>query len=74
MDLHGLRKSYEQGELDEEAATNKPLEQFAAWFADARRIKGLEPNAMTLATALGGGGPAARVGLVEEVGAAGRGW
>ena len=74
MDLHGLRKSYEQGELDEEAATNKPLEQFAAWFADARRIKGLEPNAMTLATASADGRPSARVVLLKEFDASGLVW
>ncbi len=70
----GLRKSYEQGELDEEAATNKPLEQFAAWFADARRIKGLEPNAMTLATASADGRPSARVVLLKEFDASGLVW
>jgi len=69
-----LRKSYEQGELDEEAATNKPLEQFAAWFADARRIKGLEPNAMTLATASADGRPSARVVLLKEFDASGLVW
>ena len=74
MDLHGLRKSYEQGELDEEAATNKPLEQFAAWFADARRIKGLEPNAMTLATADAQGRPSARIVLLKEYDDAGLVW
>lgn len=72
--LHGLRKSYEQGELDEEAATNKPLEQFAAWFADARRIKGLEPNAMTLATASADGRPSAQVVLLKEFDASGLVW
>ena len=61
-------------ELDEEAATNKPLEQFAAWFADARRIKGLEPNAMTLATASADGRPSARVVLLKEFDASGLVW
>ena len=56
------------------AATNKPLEQFAAWFADARRIKGLEPNAMTLATASADGRPSARVVLLKEFDASGLVW
>lgn len=74
MDIHGLRKSYERGELEESAATSTPLEQFAAWFADARRLEGVEPNAMTLATADAHGRPSARIVLLKEFDAAGLVW
>lgn len=76
MDIHGLRKNYEQGELDEDTATNTPLEQFTRWFADARAVRqaGFEPNAMTLATATPAGAPSARIVLLKEFDASGLVW
>ncbi|MDO5534008.1 MAG: pyridoxamine 5'-phosphate oxidase, partial [Propionibacteriaceae bacterium] len=66
MDIRGFRTSYEQGELDERDTTDVPLALFDRWFADARRVKGLEPNAMTLATADAAGHPSARIVLLKE--------
>ena len=74
MDIRGFRQSYEQGELDEASATNAPLELFSRWFGDARGLKGVEPNAMTLATADAAGRPSARVVLLKEFDASGLVW
>lgn len=74
MDIRGFRKSYEQGELDERDAADVPLQLFDRWFGDARRVKGLEPNAMTLATADGEGRPSARIVLLKEYDEAGLVW
>lgn len=66
MDVSGLRQSYEKGQLDEAEAGADPCALFDRWFEDARRLHGLEPNAMTLATADAHGRPAARVVLLKE--------
>ena len=74
MDIRGFRKSYEQGQLDEVDTTDVPLHLFDRWFGDARRVKGLEPNAMTLATADAQGRPSARIVLLKEYGEDGLVW
>ena len=74
MDIRGFRKSYEHGELDEGDATNVPLELFGRWFAEVGRVEGLEPNAMTLATADAAGHPSARIVLLKEFDARGLVW
>ncbi|MFP5415606.1 MAG: pyridoxamine 5'-phosphate oxidase [Actinomycetes bacterium] len=65
MDISALRRSYERGELVEDSASDVPLQLFDRWFADARTVKGLEPNAMTLATADAAGRPSARIVLLK---------
>lgn len=65
MDISALRRSYERGELVEDSASDVPLQLFDHWFADARTVKGLEPNAMTLATADAAGRPSARIVLLK---------
>ena len=74
MDITGFRRSYEQGELDERDTTEVPVQLFDRWFADARRVKGLEPNAMTLATADAEGRPSARIVLLKGYDDAGLVW
>ncbi|HHU40537.1 MAG TPA: pyridoxamine 5'-phosphate oxidase [Propionibacterium sp.] len=74
MDIRGFRRSYEQGELDEADTTSVPVELFTRWFDDARALKGVEPNAMTLATADEAGRPSARVVLLKEFDEAGLVW
>lgn len=66
MDLHGLRRSYESGELEESGIEDAPTALFARWFGDAGRIDDLEPNAMTLATADAAGRPSARTVLLKS--------
>ena len=48
-----------------------PIQQFAAWFAEAEQAGLPLPNAMTLATANRQGRPSARVVLLKEVDARG---
>ncbi|WP_300440941.1 pyridoxamine 5'-phosphate oxidase [Zoogloea sp.] len=63
--LADLRKTYEHGSLDEEAAAAEPLAQFSAWLGEAL-AKGLpEPNAMSLATVGEDGRPSSRIVLIK---------
>ncbi len=65
--LHGLRKSYESGELDETDTLSEPLAQFREWFEQAERAGVPEPNAMTLATVGADGRPSTRVVLIKDL-------
>jgi len=72
--LSDLRKSYEQGSLDEAATAADPFAQFSAWLAEAL-TKGLpEPNAMTLATVGADGRPSTRIVLIKGCDARGIVW
>lgn len=72
--LSDMRKSYERGELEEEAAESVPLLQFRQWFDEALAAKVQEPNAMTLATVGGDGQPSTRIVLVKDVDERGLVW
>jgi pyridoxamine 5'-phosphate oxidase len=72
--LADLRKSYEQGELDDHAAAGDPLRQFQDWFDHALKAGVPEPNAMTLATVGEDGRPSTRIVLVKGVDARGFVW
>ncbi len=76
MDLRiaDLRKSYEQAELDESAAAQRPLAQFEAWLQQAIDARLPEPNAMTLATVSADGRPSTRIVLIKGVDARGLVW
>lgn len=74
MDLHGLRRSYESGELEESGTEEAPTALFARWFADAGRLPDVEPNAMALATADAAGRPSARTVLLKSFDDAGLVW
>ena len=65
QDIAQLRKSYERAALDESASHADPLQQFAAWMAEAVSAQLPEPNAMTLATVGADGRPSTRVVLVK---------
>jgi pyridoxamine 5'-phosphate oxidase len=69
-----LRKSYEQGELDEASAAAQPLRQFELWLEQAIQAQLPEPNAMTLATVGEDGRPSTRVVLIKGVDARGIVW
>jgi pyridoxamine 5'-phosphate oxidase len=69
-----LRKSYEQGELDEASAAAEPLRQFELWLEQAIQAQLPEPNAMTLATVGEDGRPSTRVVLIKGVDARGLVW
>lgn len=65
MDYQALRKEYARSGLNEREVHPDPVEQFGAWFEDARAADLPEPNAMTLATATPDGKPSARVVLLK---------
>ncbi|MFT4108254.1 pyridoxamine 5'-phosphate oxidase [Propionicimonas sp.] len=66
MDLRGMRKSYERGELDETDAGSAPLTLFRRWLDDAVAASVTEPSAMTLATVGEDGRPSTRVVLLKS--------
>jgi pyridoxamine 5'-phosphate oxidase len=74
MDIAALRKSYEQGELDEASCAADPLLQFQRWLDEALAAKLPEPNAMTLATVGANGRPSTRVVLIKGLDARGLVW
>ncbi|MCV2353831.1 pyridoxamine 5'-phosphate oxidase [Paucibacter sp. B2R-40] len=63
--LSDLRKSYEQGELDEDLAAHEPLIQFKQWLDHALVSSVPEPNAMTVATVGADGRPSTRIVLIK---------
>ena len=69
-----LRKSYERAELDEGAASERPLTQFETWLQQAVAAQVPEPNAMTLATVDANGRPSTRVVLIKGVDERGLVW
>lgn len=69
-----LRKSYEQGELDESHSDADPLRQFELWLGQALQAELPEPNAMTLATVGEAGRPSTRVVLIKGLDARGIVW
>ena len=72
--LSDLRKSYEQGELDEALAASEPLGQFKQWLDHALASPVPEPNAMTLATVGADGRPSTRIVLIKSYDARGIVW
>ena len=63
--LSDLRKSYEQGELDEALAAGEPMAQFKLWLDHALDSGISEPNAMTLATVGADQRPSTRIVLIK---------
>ncbi|HSV68560.1 MAG TPA: pyridoxamine 5'-phosphate oxidase [Methylibium sp.] len=74
MNIADLRKSYEQGELDERHSAADPLQQFSLWLDQALKAELPEPNAMTLATVGADGRPSTRIVLIKGLDARGITW
>lgn len=73
--LSDLRKSYEQGELDEALTADEPLSQFKQWLDHALASALVpEPNAMTVATVAADGKPSTRIVLIKSFDARGIVW
>ncbi|MDC8786930.1 pyridoxamine 5'-phosphate oxidase [Roseateles koreensis] len=72
--LSDIRKSYEQGELDEHLSAAEPLAQFQLWLDEALASKIPEPNAMTVATVGPNGHPSTRIVLIKSYDARGIVW
>jgi pyridoxamine 5'-phosphate oxidase len=64
-DIEKLRRSYEQGELEEAHADSIPLRLFQRWLDDAVAAKLVDPTAMTLATVGEDLRPSTRVVLLK---------
>ena len=60
-----LRKSYERAELNEDASSSAPGQQFSKWLEEAIAAQLPEPNAMTLATVGRDLRPSTRVVLIK---------
>ena len=65
MNIHGLRKEYDNPVLFREMLAADPMEQFARWFEEACKAELPEPNAMTLATVAANGQPTLRTVLLK---------
>ncbi len=72
--LADMRKNYDRDELDENDASNVPLDQFGRWLDEAIRVDVPEPTAMTLATVSADGRPSTRIVLLKEYDASGLVW
>ena len=64
MDVSELRREYQKGRLEREDLKDDPVDQFEAWFREARAAVP-EPNAMCLATCGRDGQPGARTVLLK---------
>lgn len=71
MDLADFRKEYSEVGLHRKDLQEQPVEQFAAWFAQAVECGLHEPNAMTLATVDASGMPFQRTVLLKFFDASG---
>lgn len=74
MDIHDLRRSYEESSLDFPQLKQDPVAQFELWFAAAQSEASaawFEVNAMTLATADLQGRVSARIVLLKHFSQAG---
>lgn len=71
-ELHGMRRDYVYGGLDEREAADDPYAQFRRWWDDALAAGVPDVNAMALATAGAAGDPSVRVVLLK--GFDERGW
>lgn len=65
LNLQDLRRSYQQGGLNEADMDPNPFAQFAKWFTQAEKAEILEPNAMIIATVNGDGQPSTRTVLLK---------
>ena len=71
MSIADLRLEYKRASLDLPDLDPNPIDQFAAWFAEAQAAEVPEGNAMTLATATADGVPSARIVLLKAFDARG---
>lgn len=65
MDLSEVRREYIRDHLERENLANDPIDQFDAWFEQARAAGAAEVNAMVLATAGADGQPSVRTVLLK---------
>jgi pyridoxamine 5'-phosphate oxidase len=61
-----MREQYRSTPLDETALAERPMDQFARWFAEAAAAALMEPNAMVVATVGPDGRPSTRTVLLKQ--------
>ncbi|MEM9770143.1 MAG: pyridoxamine 5'-phosphate oxidase [Cyanobacteria bacterium P01_D01_bin.73] len=67
LNVADLRQNYTRDGLHEDDVSDRPMQQFALWFAEASETDGIrEPNAMILGTVSAAGRPSARVVLLKN--------
>ncbi|MFO7724585.1 MAG: pyridoxamine 5'-phosphate oxidase [Oceanipulchritudo sp.] len=71
MDISELREDYRREALNKETLQTDPMEQFKAWFSQARKAGIKEPNSMILATVDPDGQPWTRTVLLKKLDARG---
>lgn len=72
MDLHDIRRDYEQARLSREHLAADPIEQFDRWLTAATAANVLsDPTAMTIATVNAQGQPRQRTVLLKHIDANG---
>lgn len=67
LDLAHIRQEYMRERLDESSVLGNPLDQFAAWYAEAVKAGLPTPNAMSLATVSPQHKPSTRIVLLKGV-------
>ena len=67
MSFADMRRDYTLHGLLESEVDPDPIVQFRRWFAEQQAKKGIEPNAMTVATASANGTPSARTVLLKAL-------
>lgn len=67
LNLHHIRKEYQNGKLDIESVQADPIDQFKQWLHEAINSGIEEPTAMLLATAGADLQPSARIVLLKSV-------
>lgn len=66
VDIQNLRRDYKNNTLDEGNLVKNPIIAFKKWFQEALQSNVLEPNAMTLSTAVDNI-PDARIVLLKDI-------
>ncbi|MTI20662.1 pyridoxamine 5'-phosphate oxidase [Fulvivirga sp. RKSG066] len=62
-----IRSEYKKNQLNEEAVSDDPIQQFESWFKEAVASEVIEPNAMNLSTVSPQGMPSARIVLLKGI-------
>lgn len=65
MDISNFRREYLKGGLQRENLAKNPVQQFSAWFEQARKTDIADPTAMILATVDPSGKPSQRTVLLK---------
>jgi len=74
IDHRHTRRDYRKGRLDRQDLAADPMEQLAAWLAEAQGVDNPDPTAMMLATVSADGQPSIRAVLLKHLDEEGPCW